>query len=212
MLERAKWVRETSSIEYSSEEPEMVEKWKCQYGKIEYIAKIRLFMSNWGIAKLVSIAKYSKINKNDKEPNMSEKNAILSGLDIIENYEVALEIFPKKSKIVDKIDMYHLWIIRKVDFPYYIQNKISSFLTRWREVEVNGKKMLFKKRTIKNGLTNSDVFFIKSKDNKELTWYEKQNFKDSVIGEDVIAVEYICETEQNIAMLTCIPEIVFGLK
>ncbi len=110
---------EVKSYEYDDE---LLEYCRFQDTSLEYHVYTRHFYCNWGPTKQVAISKktFNSIDHKDKEPSMSEKRQILLDLNIFDSSEIAIEVFPKKSKIVDRFDLYHVWILGRRYFPFYI--------------------------------------------------------------------------------------------
>ena len=201
----------------SLKEDEFAKSWYYKSENLTYSVFTRYFFCTWGSMKQVTIKKDSlKDNsKRNKEPTMCEKINILRELKLLKSNEVAIEVFPKKTKIVDEFDLYHLWILEKESFPYYTSNiKLLKYCI-WKKTVIKDKKIWYIKKQIKLRDLKLQVYFIKAEDELELFWYEKQNFKDFIIGENVIGIEYI-SNYQNITTIVCIPEEIenlpFGLK
>lgn len=213
MPEQHVWQRYFSTSESFEYTDEGLEYFKYNDKNVEYDVMVRSFFCDWGSMKQVSINKKSKCSK---EPNMREKNFIIDGLNILQNNTMALEVFPKKSNIVDNYDLYHVWIIGKQNFPCYVPKTKKEFIHIWKKVIVNEKEFFYRKEEKNFNGQRTIIYYVKDKNDSELSWYEKQNFKDYVIGEDVIAVELIEKNFYKAATLICIPKSIgnlpFGLK
>ena len=207
MPEKTDWKLMYTEVKSCEYDDELMKHWQYQDESLMYHVFARYFFCNWGPMKQVTIGKEAleSIHYNSKEPSMCEKRKILSELEIFKSHEVALEIFPKKSKIVDRFDLYHIWILEQNNFPYYIESVSIPRITKWKSVHINGKKLKYKRKEIKIGSKKSEVYFLKAENGLELVWYDKQNFKDDVIGENVVAVEYISDSA-NITTLICVPK------
>lgn len=208
------WKRSNSQLNSSDEE--LIENWSYQddNGAKIFEGYLRYFFCTWGTTIQLAIMKKPNLNQS-KEPDMSEKLFIMNGLRVYNKItDIAFEVYPRKKKIVDKYDLYHVWILDKMFFPYLVKfrkNKLNFF---WKKVIINGKHLCYKKKTIIG--QKIKVYFLKAEDRKELTWYEKQDFKDFVIGKDIIALESIEKSTDNVAYLVCLPneigELPFGLR
>lgn len=197
---------EVKSYEYDDE---LLEYWRYQDKSLEYHVYTRHFYCNWGPTKQVAISKktFNSIDHKDKEPSMSEKRKILLDLNVLSSTEVALEVFPKKSKIVDRFDLYHVWILGQRQFPFYFKSIRIPKLFGWKDACINGKKLKYKSKGIDIGNNRIvNIYFLKAEDGSELFWYDKQNFKDEFIGEDVIAFEFIWDQAKGVTILVCTPK------
>ena len=201
-------------------EDDIIESWECANAQqIIYEGYVRHFWCELGWMKQLAIMKkYEKCeHPHDKEPTMHEKLRIMRALRTIDfEEEVALEVFPKKEKIVDNLDLYHVWILERKNCRFHATLRKPKFAFAWKSIILGSKRIFYKKRKIfKKGIMIT-VYFLKTKNNTEFAWYEKQKFKDSIIGKDVAAVEFIEESRVNVATLVCIPEKVgnlpFGLR
>jgi hypothetical protein len=195
---------------------EIIYYWNYRCSKWAYAVTVREFFSEWGSAKHLCIAK-ELVSGEYREPTMLEKREIISGVCSNENMDetVAFEIFPAKSKIVDKFDVYHLWLVKKNAIPFSIDVKPAKHFRNWKVKTVNGKRIIYTER---NHYIWKPIkaYFLKAEDGSELRWYDKQNFKDEMIGEDVIAFEFVTDKYPGYTVLICVPkaygEIPFGLR
>lgn len=196
---------------------DFLEQWEYRLNNLLYLVGIKHFYSNWGTSAQVTILK--KVDGKYLEPSMSEK------LEIFEytyafcclRKPIAFEVFPIKSHIVDRIDAYHTWGVEETRLPFFVLPKAPYFWKKWESVEINGKKILYtKKFQISTKGEMVLIYFIKASDHTELRWYDKQNFKDAIIGEDVLAIEPITEKKFDFSTLICAPKSIkklpFGLK
>ena len=202
--------------QYDEYNEEIIYYWKCVYPTWLYAVTVREFFSEWGSAKHLCIAKELP-NKKALEPTMDEKRKIIKGVkaerDIV--LPIVFEIFPAKKKIVDRYDVYHLWVVSKKTIPFYVDIKPLRLVFRWKSKVVNGKRIFYTSKQY--GFWNPvKVYFLRTEDNAELKWYDKQNFKDQVIGEDVVALEAITDKHLGYSVLICVPKALsklpFGLR
>lgn len=195
---------------------EIIYYWNYRCSKWAYAVTVREFFSEWGSAKHLCIAK-ELVSGEYREPTMLEKQEIVSSVCSNENMDetVAFEIFPAKSKIVDKFDVYHLWLVKKNAIPFSIDVKLAKHFRNWKAKTINGKCIIYIKKT--HYLWKPvKAYFLRAEDGSELRWYDKQNFKDEMIGEDVIAFEFVTDQYPGYTVLICVPkaygEIPFGLR
>lgn len=217
------WSREDGRI--INDDTEYVETWKYESNEVDFFVSVRHFGCTWGTMRQVSILKnrlkrktaYSRL-KFDKEPNMSEKCNILKVLRIKYDFinPVPIEVYPKKENIVDNLDMYHIWVLEQCKLPLGSYVSVPNFPFWWSKANVEGISILYKKRSFYQKGRFIKVYFLKSElDDYELAWYDKQRFKDKIIGEDTVAIEEIQQLSNNISILVCIPKKIrlpFGLK
>lgn len=220
MEKMTSWNRTSTRIDEYTEEA--VSFWNCSGNDCIYLVTVREFFSEWGSSKHVTIFKEQvktadSSGKYHKEPNMAEKRFVLNGVEANEFNSVAFEIFPAKNKIVDKYDVYHLWVVQKHAIPFFITLKPPRIAWPWKTISIKECCCSYTVRiyyTYRRGLVK--VYFLKAEDGSELKWYDKQNFKDFVIGEETVAVEFITDQLQGISALVCVPNSVknlpFGLR
>jgi hypothetical protein len=146
---------------------------------------------------------------------MHEKNAILNDLNNrVYGTSVAFEIFPEKEKIVDEQELFHVWVVdQKKKIPFDTCFGDNILFKPKEKVEINGIVYYYKMKTVNH--TSQKVYYLWRESNEEMTWREKQNFKDTIIGENAKAIEVIRERENNMSVLVVLPDfakIPFGLK
>lgn len=220
MENMSSWNRTSTQIDEYNDK--VITFWKCREKDAIYYVNVRDFISEWGMAKHISILKNQVEeancgNKYHKEPNMAEKRFILNGVEANKLDLVAFEIFPAKNKIVDKYDVYHLWVVRKSAMPFFVNLRPPRAVWTWKRICIKERCFSY---TIRMYYSHNKmlvkVYFLKADDGSELKWYDKQNFKDSVIGEEQVAVEFITDQMPNISAIVCVPESVksipFGLR
>ncbi len=208
------WKRVFTQLDEYNEE--VISYWNFKGPSWSYSVTVREFISEWGAAKHVCISKELTTGKA-LEPTMSEKRSILKGIDAKDGMDIpiAFEIFPAKNRIVDRYDVYHLWLVRREELPFFVNIKPLKFVLSWKVAVVNKRHIMYttriyySKRPIK-------VYFLMAEDGKELRWYDKQNFKDRVIGEDTVAIELVTDKYSNYSVLICVPKALerlpFGLR
>lgn len=89
------------------------------YGK-QYVVLTRDVLTNWGIVIHAAIR-----NEKNTEIPWKEKQWIkdnLFGMD-----RTAIEVFPRADRLVDEVNMYHLWIFEKdFELPFGIHENDMS--------------------------------------------------------------------------------------
>lgn len=210
----ASWKREYQQLDEYNEE--VITTWSFKGENWSHLVTVREFPSEWGYAKHICIG-MTLISGKSSEPSMLEKRKILDGTKAKDSFEdpVAFEIFPAKERIVDKYDVYHLWMVKKEMIPFYVDVRPLLMVLNWKSTIVNGKKIEYTSRTyFSNGFVK--VYFLKTKKGEMLRWYDKQNFKDEIIGASTIAIELVTEANLDYSVLICVPErigrIPFGLR
>lgn len=180
---------------YLTQSDEIMERWTYSDEEVKYDIAIRHFYSNWGSAKQVIISK-----KNEKakqfgiEPTMQEKEEILKATKAQNDITdcVAMEIFPKWREIVDNYDLYHIWLVNKKEIPFFVDIfKKPKFMRLNKKLRVDGVSYEYNFKNYSRFSKSISIFFVKNANGKELTWYQKQNFKDIIIGKNVISIEII---------------------
>lgn len=221
-MEQALWIRNRVYLdEYLNE---MIAYWNYTDDKIMYTVSMRDFFSGWGEARHVTIFKeHLKEPENgdvfEKEPSMEEKRFVLNGIKAYSGIKdsVAFEVFPAKENIVDRINMYHLWVVSRSKIPFNIKIKIPRFVWKWKKAIIDNTSVLY---TVRNKYTPNgkiiQVYFIKSTQGKELKWYTKQEFKDIMIGQKRVAIELVSDSQEKLSVLVCAPKSIeklpFGLR
>lgn len=187
------------------------ENWEYRKKGLSYSVTICYRTSDWGELKQVSILKnffeifIFHMDDATKEPTMKEKLNILENTNAYQKEsEIALEVFPAKKEILDIMDMYHLWILKKDEFPFYIDNIPCPCDDMKKEI-IGEKEILFNKRNIQTPNGEIEIYFLQSSDGSELEWYDKQNFKDEIVGNNKVAVEFIQDVGK-ISILIVLPE------
>lgn len=214
-MDKTTWERTHSRM---TDYGEILEQWEYSEKTHSYLVGINRFFSEWGSSVQVTILK--KSNGEFCEPDMSEKNTIFKCTNAMEYFDnpVPFEVFPIKANIVDRIDAYHTWIVEEKEISFYVKPRPPCNFKRWKKIYINGKWLMYtRKKCISVQHKVISVYFIKSADSLiSLRWYDKQNFKDVVIGEDVLAIEPIVENEPGYSILICaskdVKKLPFGLK
>lgn len=120
------------------------------------------------------------------EPCYAEKIQILKELGIWK--EIALEVMPQESRLVDEANLYHMWEFQS---PTQFFIRLEPILTppQCFDRQYEG---IFYKEVIQNS-----VMYVYFHSNKELMWREKQKLKNHIAGREGTAVEIITERMQN---------------
>lgn len=221
-MEKTLWRR--NCVQLNEYLEEMVAYWSYVGDERVYNVTVRDFFSDWGSVKQISIFK-ERLNPDDmdemfdKEPNMSEKRFVLNGVKAYSSIEnaIAFEVFPSKDNIVDKMDIYHVWILEKKNIPFYVDLKIPKFIWNWKKITINNKNVTYTMRTYSSKRGRPiRVYFVRTADDTELKWYDKQIFKDTMIGEEIVAIEFVSDKAQKFSILVCAPKSIkklpFGLR
>lgn len=74
----------------------------------QYVVMMRDIQTEWGTVTHMTITAH-------QQPTWNEKQQIKN--EIVGEEAVAVEVFPKESELVDKADMYHLWVL-PIDLPF----------------------------------------------------------------------------------------------
>ena len=214
MKQSASWDKTYSQFDEYTEE--MLHYWKCICPIWSFAVTVREFISDWGSARHLCIAKELP-NKKALEPTMGEKRNIIKGVKAERDIKmpVAFEIFPAKDNIVDKYDVYHLWIVGEKSIPFRVNINPLKFVFHWKTRTINGKHIFYTSKRF--GFRKPvKVYFLKPANGSELRWYDKQNFKDQFIGKDVVALEVITDQYLGYSALICVPKafskLPFGLR
>lgn len=165
----------------------------CGGGYSESISK--QYIVHWEILMI--------IGENMIEATYKQKVQILKELGIWK--EVALEVMPRENDVVDRENLYHIW---EFQYPYSFMHDIKPIYDEpqmyegcWRDIDYH----VFERF----GIT-----YIYFKSLKQITWRQKQNLKNSLMGEHIIAVEIIQEEMLNkgYSCMICFKEVLdFGL-
>ena len=213
-MDIATWERTHTRITH---EGEIREQWEYSQDTLSYLVGINRFYSEWGFSTQITILK--KLEGKYVEPSMTEKNRIFKYTNALNSFDEALpfEVFPTKSRIVDRINAYHTWVVEKREIPFYVKPKSSLQFSWWKRVQINGKELAYTTQKCSSAQSGRiSIYFVKAADKSELKWYDKQNFKDAVIGTDIVAIEPIVYEDLDYSILICAPENVsklpFGLK
>lgn len=222
MDESTKWRRLILRVE--GEDNEVFCAWEYSGQYISYYITVREFFSEWGWIRQVTISKeitneFICGENDDKEPTMIQKEFILDGVKATTGFinPVAFEVYPAKENIVDNLDVYHLWVMEKNKIPFFIDVKIPRLVLKQKSIKINGKHLLYTRKyyRLQNGRF-VQVYYVRAADGTELKWYDKQNFKDLVIDENIVAIEFTVERYQKYSVLVCAPKelkkLPFGLR
>lgn len=87
----------------------------------KYLVMIRTVNSDWGEVEHAAIR-----NLESTDIPWQEKQRIKN--ELFGNERIAIEVFPKKSELVDAANMYHLWIMPKeMELPFGIHPKNKGY-------------------------------------------------------------------------------------
>lgn len=75
------------------------------------VCMMRDLQTEWGKVTHVTITA-------QQQPNWSEKQMFKN--ELFGKESVAIEVFPKESELVDKAEMYHLWVLHETQLPFGI--------------------------------------------------------------------------------------------
>ena len=139
---------------------------------------------------------------NSDEPTYEEKVKIISKLRDIKN-KVFIEVFPDQRKLVDAVDVYHIWEIDKDKFPFETEDAfILPEDKEWERECVNGVDIEYMVKTKKSKLGKIAYFYLRRVDGEPLSWKEKQFLKNELQHEELTAIEII--SEKGIRKPTCL--------
>ena len=186
--------------------------WRAVEGEYIFLFQLIRWSSNcFGDITHIAITKNSPMQEimngsigttDGYEPTYSEKVIITQKL-IMSNSTVAMEIFPKQANVVDKVDMYHIWVCEKREFPFGILETTEiPDGKEWESETVAGLEIEYIVRTTKTKFGKVAYFYIRRKDGKELRWVEKQQIKNELQHEDLTAIEII--SAEGIGKPTCL--------
>ena len=197
-------------------ERQLSEIWKCTTKQHFIICQIRnLSTSKFGsmrhiVTKVVDKACLKEHPTlaiiNSLDPSYSEKVSILMAIGKWK--QLALEVFPRTEDLVDRANLYHIWEVEDTShLPFdisHIKQNPNFFADESTgkgysvEYELHGKRS-------KNGIVG--YLYLRSKDGSELKWKQKQQAKNDIIGEDMVAVEVISENFMKLGYtcLICFP-------
>ena len=212
MENEGQWRRSSLRLECGGNEIFAV--WKYLSAGISYWINIREFLSDWGWIKQVTISKEilnELCGKEFSEPTMIQKEFVLEGVNARKTFSspVAFEIYPAKDDIVDKLDVYHLWVVEKNQIPFFVDAKAPNWIIRWKKAVIAGKKLQYSRKQQRIGGRLISVYYVRADNGTELRWYDKQNFKDQIIGNDIVALEFVEQYNSKASVLVCAPK---GLK
>ena len=219
MGNKEQWRRTSLSLKDGGNE--IFAAWKYIGNSISYWVNVREFLSDWGWIKQVTIAKEISdelYGKEVKEPTMIQKAFVLEGVKARNSFTtpVVFEIYPAKENIVDKLDVYHLWVVEKHQIPFFVDIRLPNLITRWKTVTIAGQKLYYTRKRHRNGGRWVEVYYVRAANGIELRWYDKQNFKDQIIGNNIVALEFVEQYNKKAAVLVCAPKelkkLPFGLR
>lgn len=138
-------------------------------------------MRHWQLLKFP----LSAVMKNDMdheglEPTYSEEVELLKEFGRWK--EIALEIMPQESKLVDRINMYHLWEFQS---PKMLAVNIQPIFNPPNCLDQLFEDICYK--TVRQGETTYVYFH----SGKELPWRKKQKLKNYIAGKEGTGIEII---------------------
>lgn len=184
----SKWERTDNSneIKFLNLLMQISESW-MYVGKKVYDVQIIDNPTPIGIVKHLAIAKVERDGfKKFSEPNFTEKIWIRDSLLKGEPRDI-LEIFPREKFLVDVCDLYHLWALPvgfKIPFEVTYPEKDS-------QTTIENREFIYGKKEELTQYGKFTILAIYAKNGERISWKEKQKIKDSLIGEDVTAIEMI---------------------
>ena len=161
-------------------------------GEMNFSVRKREFICKLGTMKHITIKKISKENLktcnffDSVEPDYVEKIWIRQLVG--EEKRDMLEVFPRKTRLIDAANLYHIWFLPEdYQFPFSIEYPTE------RKYEESGYfyDITFGVKEIQTEYGKVVVLSIKSKDGKGIPWRSKQEIKDDLIGKDETAIELI---------------------
>lgn len=207
-MEKIRWKKSEGAAYLNS-----ADVWNGNTKKYQYVVVRDDISTNFGEGKHISIKKVDikKLKKDAlrasidaMEPDYGEKLSILKKLG--KWNRVGLEIFPSIKNVVDDSNLYHIWEIesmRKFPFPTYLAFTVPNS-TEYQTVSVGKIQGKYVIRTLKNDMGTITYLYLKST-GKEFSWSEKQALKDKIVGENITAVELICDyIISGVARETCL--------
>lgn len=77
----------------------------------QVVCMMRDLQTEWGKVTHVTITAH-------EQPNWAEKQRIKN--ELFGKESLAIEVFPRESELVDKANMYHLWVLHEKNLPFGI--------------------------------------------------------------------------------------------
>jgi len=212
-----KWVRRDNKINngFLKSMSKLVydESWRKEEQNQSFAALITyLETEKFGEMRQITLKKVDKLKVQkygfdawyySEEPNYLEK------LDALKNLgqwkQIGLEVFPTIENLVDAVNLYHVWELQsKNAFPF----EIYPIMELPELDQLANIKEISAEYAIKTYRTQyGPVAYLYLKAEKELIWRQKQALKNEIIGEDLTAVEMICEEAKDLkySCLICLP-------
>ena len=214
-----RWQRQPVPVEYRNGPTwyrQIDEIWLASNSKERIVVQLRNFSTpRFGamrhlLIKVLNLKKFALQGtfaiRNSEDPTYEQKAWVLSTLGKWK--KIALEVFPKTSELIYAANLYHIWEIES-------EEKLPFDLTPITQLpETLSEKLITKSYSVDYELQgrrtpygNVGYLYLRSKDGTELKWKEKQEIKNEIIGEDLIAVEVISEKFSNLnyTCLLCLP-------
>lgn len=123
------------------------------------------------------------------EPTTEDKLSVIKRFRTIES-DIAIELFPSKSMVVDEANIYHIWLLEKglSFFPFSLKSVFDCPTdNQWSEESICGYQVAEKVCPSPCG----NILFLYLKTDKYIPWSKKQFIKGELFGEDMEAIEII---------------------
>ena len=231
-MERKRWERFDSSkiknffnIPENGWSAEVRERWSYFGDEALIIVNIRdLLQTEWGKIRHLILHKvsFNEVKRRgliaflDAEKfSYSERVWILKEFGKSKN--LALEVYPRQERLVDEVNVYHLWEIENADvLPFSVQECLSAPNFTDTVVIEDGTVVEY---GVKTGIIKNQTFkylFLRNANGTELGWKQKQQAKEEIYSWVVTAVEVIQEAAISLeySCLICLPslyELDFGI-
>lgn len=107
-----KWIRELSPADKEYGDDWCGRMDRCYRQDRKYIVMTRQIQTDWGVIEHACIR-----NRDNTDISWAEKQRIKN--ELFGEKAVAIEIFPSKERLVDSVNMYHLWVLPEgMELPF----------------------------------------------------------------------------------------------
>lgn len=162
----------------------------------------RLISTPIGKIEHVSITK----GIESKDPYVTWKQRMDVKNDIFGSGKYAIEIYPKSKNLVDISDVYHIWVFEKgIKDIFGIKLKklgspIETLTEKDREITLVSESGILSatKGVIDAGKYGKVTHLICQTDGENIPWATKWDIKNSVFGEDCVAIEILPASSSNL--------------
>lgn len=100
----SRWMQEASPVDKGAGSGWFAEMDRCYRQERKYVVMTRKVITEWGTVTHACIR-----NRDNADIPWSEKQRIKN--ELFGRNATAIEVFPSEDKLVDKANMYHLWIL-----------------------------------------------------------------------------------------------------